>query len=46
MAVNRAHIVDKNLIRFLRNWTGRNDRTGHLSRPVRSDSRLLGRELL
>ncbi len=46
MAVNRAQIVDDNVIRFLRTWEGRNDRDGDQDAPVWPGCRLSGRELV
>jgi 2-oxoisovalerate dehydrogenase E1 component len=46
VAVNRAHIVDENLLGFLRRWEGPDVGRADLSEPVRPDSRLTGRQLL
>ncbi|HYC76926.1 MAG TPA: hypothetical protein VEI02_04785, partial [Planctomycetota bacterium] len=46
MAVNRAEIVDRNLVRFLETWGGRSERTAVLEAPVWPGCRIDGRELL
>jgi 2-oxoisovalerate dehydrogenase E1 component len=46
MAVNRAQIVDENVVRFLKNWTGRSERAADLDAPVWPGCRLTGREAL
>jgi 2-oxoisovalerate dehydrogenase E1 component len=45
-AVNRAAIIDRNLLQFLDNWTGKSERAADLGGPARRDSHLSRRGLL
>ncbi len=45
-AVNRATIVDRNLAKFIEEWTGRDARDGDLDEPVGGSTHLTGRRLL
>jgi 2-oxoisovalerate dehydrogenase E1 component len=45
-AVNRAAIIDRNIVRFLENWEGRSERALDMSAPAVPGSRLTNRTLL
>jgi 2-oxoisovalerate dehydrogenase E1 component len=45
-AVNRAAIIDRNLVRLLEGWTGKSERAADLGAPVRPGSHLSRRGLL